>query len=194
MKGIKIMRVLIVLSLMTLLAGCAGDPVKTHMYLLRSEVVTSNTEKIDTTQIRLNPVKVANYIDQSGMVLQTADGEVNVARYHVWAEPLKHGLTSFLANQITLDSGQYVHVSRLASDKSQRQQIDVFVDQLHGTANGSAVLSAIWTVSEKGKERRTYRYSKSLPLTTSGYNALVIAYKQMLSELSGEIAQSLEKT
>jgi len=174
-----------------LLAGCAGDPIQDNLYLLRSDIQANTSAETDATEVSINLVKVASYIDQSGLVLQTADGQVNVARYHLWAEPLKYGLTSYLANAISISSGKYVHISRLSSDKNQKAKIDVFIDQMHGTADGKAVLSAVWSIAVKGEATKTFKFSNVNELNESGYPALVESQKMLLEELSKEIAGSI---
>jgi uncharacterized lipoprotein YmbA len=161
------------------------------MYLLRSNVAANVSTETDATQVSINLVKVASYIDQSGLILQTDDGQINIARNHLWAEPLKYGLTSYLANEITLASDKYVHISRLPSDKNQKSKINVFIDQMHGTSDGKAVLSAIWSIGSKEEATKTFKFTNINELSESGYPALVESQKRLLGELAKEIAKSI---
>jgi len=173
------------------LVGCASDPIQANMYLLRSDIVANVSTETDATEVSINLVKVASYIDQSGLILQTEEGQVNVARNHLWAEPLKYGLTSYLANEISLASDTYVHISRLPSDKNQKAKINIFIDQMHGTADGKAVLSAIWSIVLKDEATKTYKFSNLNELNESGYPALVESQKLLLAELAKEIAKAI---
>ncbi|HIF50821.1 MAG TPA: hypothetical protein EYQ42_04720 [Thiotrichaceae bacterium] len=192
MKLTKYTKLSLLVILFNGLMGCASNPIQAELYLLRSDITSNVSTEIDTTKIRLNTVKVASYIDQSGLVLQTTDGQVNVARYHRWAEPLKYGLTSYLAKGISLSSGKYVHISRLSSDKSQKTKIDVFIDQMHGTADGKAALSATWTITVENKGAKSYKFSNIKELNENGYPALVESQKILLGEFAKEIAESIQ--
>ena len=63
--------------------------------------------------------------------------------------------------------------------------------QLHGDAEGRAVLVAQWSLSS-GETRTVYQFYESLALEGVGYEPLVAAEKQLLIGLSKAIASELK--
>jgi len=186
------MRLFLITVLLSSVA-CSGDPVKPNVYLLRSDHSLNVSRDMDASNITLATVSVATYIDQAGLVLQTADRQITIAQQHLWAEPLRHSLMSFFAEEISASAGKDVHIGRRA-DVNPDIRLDIAIDQLHGTHEGNAVLAAYWTVvSGKGKEKNksSYRFSKSVALAEDGYDELVSKEKGLLSDLAAAIAQTL---
>ena len=145
------------------------------------------TRELSVTEtLSLGSIKVANYIDQPGLVLEQADGTIHTARNHKWAEPLSHSLRQFLRSEISAKAGYNVLD---AKPSSTGEQLDIMITRLHGDADGNAVLSAHWTIS-KGMHVRTFQFAKTIPLDGTGYDALVTAQKKLLTELAGAIANS----
>jgi len=185
-------RLLIATMLLSLVA-CSGDPVKPNIYLLRSDHSLNVSRDLDTSPISLATVNIATYIDQAGLVLQTEDGQITIAQQHLWAEPLRHSLMLFLAEEISVSAGKDVLTGRRA-DVNPAIRLDISIDQLHGTHDGNAVLAAYWTViSKKGKETKklSYRFSKSAALAKDGYDELVYREKELLRGFAEAIAQTL---
>ena len=131
------MRTLILAS-MLLLANCSSQPVEpTRYYLLRSPVDIESGQQHSVPIYTLGRLEVATYINQPGLVLETATGEVHTARQHQWAEPLRVSLRRFLATEIGAAVNSTVAVSDPAPDSI---RIDVSIDRLHGDKHGQAVL------------------------------------------------------
>ena len=184
----KIPPILIVLSLGLLLSACSSTPKTTHSYLLRSSNSMETRELSATEALSLRSLKVANYIDQPGLVLEQADGTIHAARNHKWAEPLRHSLRQFLCSEI---SAKADYDAFDAKQSSTGKQVDVMITRLHGDADGNAVLSAHWTIG-KGTHVRTFQFAKTTPLDGTGYDALVTAQKNLLTDLAGAITKAAE--
>ncbi|WP_426414635.1 PqiC family protein [Aestuariirhabdus sp. LZHN29] len=187
------MRVLVVFLVSILLGGCLSTPTSSSHYLLRSDAQLSDSAMATGTGVILVSVDVATYIDQDGLVLESEEGEIQTADYHLWAEPLRHSLMQFMANEVSASSGKPVgNGLQAASVGTQRLLIEI--DQLHGTKNGDAVLVAYWQLTQgsgEDKQRSNYSWSGSRPLSEDGYAALVAAEKQLLIDLAREIGATL---
>ena len=70
-------------------------------------------------------------------------------------------------------------------------RIDVRISQLHGDAQGHAVLVASWSLSS-AKQRDEYQFAETTPLDGVGYEALVTAETKLLVQLSKAIAHELK--
>jgi len=187
------MKLVLLLVMTGLLSSCVGERIKTQYYLLRSDLKPDYSREIKTSDIALTKLNVATYIDQPGLVLTQTSGEINIARYHQWAEPLRYSLKHFLANEIFAHSGRYINIGREKTSLSSTR-LEVVIDQLHGTADGRVVLVAYWKAISKveGKEiQLKYELTKTMPLIRDGYEALVASEKELLRNLAKEIAASL---
>ena len=187
------MRISLFIISCLLLVACSSEPTKSHYYLLRSDLATDTNRAMEPSGIVLTHIVVATYIDQQGLVLETADGQINVAVHHLWAEPLRHSLKGFLANEISIKSGKDIYAERVAGVEP-LVKISIDISQLHGTLDGNAVLEASWaiTTSKNNKlDQTSYQFSKQQALTSDGYDALVAAEKKLLQQLAAEISQHL---
>ena len=185
----KIPLILIATSLGLLFSACSSTPKTTRSYLLRSSNSMETRELSVTGTLSLRSLKVANYIDQPGLVLEQADGTIHTARHHTWAEPLRISLRQFLCSEISAKADYDV----LDSNQSLKgKQLDIMITRLHGDADGNAVLSAHWTIS-KGTHVRTFQFAKTTPLDGTGYDALVTAQTKLLTEFAEAIANNSSK-
>lgn len=189
----------IAIFIVIVLAGCGGTPVQEpELYLLRSDSSGASGGAGEVTAVSLGNVQVANYINRSGIVLETANGTLRPARYHLWAEPLREGLRTFLADEISGFLGRPVRPANYGDTdwrESTTALIDIHIEELHGTADGAATMSARWAVIDPSARRVTaeYEFDREEMLATDGYPALVAAEKRLLRDLAEAIAQSLSQ-
>lgn len=182
----------IIVTLVFTLVGCTSTSPSYTQYLLRHDSnmasVTNNAEVVAS----IGRLEVATYIDSLGLVLETTDGKINVARYHQWAEPLRESLRQYLAAAIAQEAKVPVRFQKVTGSKESKR-IDIYIDQLHGDATGHAKLSAYWIVTDVNRNAVVVeeQYSGREPLLSDGYSALVTAQKTLLQNLSKAISGSL---
>ena len=190
------MKTLFVITLV-LLAGCTSKPTPDlERYLLRSDASNPFSASAPRAEIGLGSVQVAAYIDQPGIVVETADGSVTAARYNQWAEPLRQSLRKFLANEIAAAANQPVRASSYGETNWKRytsKLIDVRIEQLHGTHAGEAILVAYWALIDPTERTvvSEHEFVAKEPLDSDGYPALVAAQKRLLTRLAADIASVL---
>ena len=183
----------IALASMLLLVACGGAAPARTQYLLRAQA-PEGTVRVDTpARVGLGRVVVAPYLDQAGVVMETAPNEVTPARHHSWAEPLDEGALVFLRAEISAALGE--DVSFDPSDRSLwKYTVEVFIEQLHGTMTGQAVLVASYRITPRGAGSPSgYRFSRSAPLANEGYSGLVDAEAGLLRDLAVAIAGSIRE-
>ncbi len=180
------MRILCAIAVV-LLTACSSQPPQTATYLLRSDVPAGEDVALRDSGVALGNIRVANYIDQPGLVMATGDGTIRAAKYHVWAEPLQVALRRYLATQVSDASGRDIEAMATSATVT---RIDVSVDQLHGTGSGAAILVAYWNVGPQGV-MKSYRFSEQQSLAGDGYDALVRAQEALLKRLAEAISASL---
>ena len=181
----------LVIALFVTAVGCTSTSPTYTQYLLRHDI-SSEPVKSSEGIVSIGRLEVATYIDSLGLVLETANGEVNVARYHQWAEPLRESLRQYLASGISMQTEVTVRFQKGVGGTNSKR-IDIYIDQLHGDATGHAKLAAYWTVTdvEKDKVVVNEQFSAREPLLSDGYGALVAAQKVLLKDFSKAISTSL---
>jgi uncharacterized protein len=174
--------------LVMLLAGCTSQAIEPSYYLLRSKQGQSSSALSTSRTFSLGSVEIAPYLDQPGLVLETADGQMRPASQNLWAEPLFDGVRNFLATEIAQAHGQELLPAKLAENTT---VVNVRIDQLHGTPDGRAQIVAYWWLVRGSEVLALNRFADSRALDASGYSALVDAEKVLLGELAAKIAASL---
>ena len=177
-----------------LLVACAGSSAPRTQYLLRAEPAERAGRVEAPVRVGLGRVTVAPYLDQSGIVVQTEASQVQAARQHEWAEPLHAGLRSVLRAEMSEALGYDVSASP-ADLVHWDYTVDVYVDRLHGTMAGTAVLDASYRITPRpgAGDVAAYRFSRSAPLPREGYPGLVDAEADLVRQLAQAIAASLRE-
>ena len=132
---------------------------------------------------------IAPYIEQPGLVLETSRGEIRPALHHQWAEPMGQGLQQFLRVEVSSELGEDIFPERYSEGET---AFDVRIDQLHGTADGDALLVAYWWLRQGDDIQHSYQYAETRALGRDGYGALADAQKALLRDLASRIAASLK--
>jgi uncharacterized lipoprotein YmbA len=181
----------VILLASVLLVACSGTPVQTHYYLLRSDLEQRTRNLAPSENFAMGRIIIAPYIEQSGIVLETDQGEFRPALHNRWAEPMQQGLQQFVRVEVSDAVGEDI----FPVEHSEGELVfEVRIDQLHGTLEGDALLVAYWWIRHDGKILSSHQFSERQPLKADGYAALTRAEKVLLSRLSAEIADSLKQT
>jgi uncharacterized lipoprotein YmbA len=176
------------LAATVLLAACGGKQIEPSYYLLRPAVKPESRQLAPSDDFALGKITIASYLDQPGLMLQTGDGEVRPAKHHLWAEPMYEGVHSFLVKEISRAKGEDILPATL---KRNAVVVEVRVEELHGTADGQAVLVGYWWLRRNSEVLAAYQFSESRTLNGDGYQALVEAQRALLEQLAGRIAASM---
>lgn len=184
----------LLLLLVTIAAGCASPPQETTRYLLRSESSTRAGVIPDANLVGIAQVRVASYLDQPGIVVETAPREVHSAHLNIWAEPLSEGVRHYLRSALSRDLGYEVSDEN-ASRNQWSYEVQVKINEFHGTLSGEARLVAAWSIvtSASSEPVRGLRHSDSETLSEPGYAGLVDAQTRLLDRLAARIAVALRE-
>ena len=185
---------LIILSGFFILAqGCAQQSSRTsnHFYLLNSnsQAISKNNS---THILGIRPVTVANYINNSGIALQTSSNKIVIANHHLWAEQPSLAVTRVLHSELnTLLTQSRVDNGQFGSRDDWQYILTTHVDQFHGTENGQAILSGYWQLESKNSVIVNQRFNLSAPIDEPGYASLVNQLQQLLSQLALKQAEQI---
>ena len=174
-----------------LLGACASSLPEPNYYLLRSDTDSVSRQLQPAPHFALGRVSIAPYIDQPGLLLETSEGDLRAARYHLWAEPLAQGARSLLVSAISEARGEDILLWEVHNKAT---RFDIRIDQLHGTHNGQAKLVAHWWIYDGNDVERAYQFAKTSDLQQDGYGELAAAEKSLLIALAKKVAETLVKT
>ena len=136
----------------------------------------------------MGQVTIAPYINQPGLVLETATGEVHAAQYHLWAEPIYDSVRHQLMTEISQIRKEDILPADLARTPT---VLDIRIDQLHGTNQGTAKLVAYWWLRRDQQVQAMYQFAQEQALEADGYQALVAAEEHLLRQLAKSIAATM---
>lgn len=171
-----------------LISGCANQAIEPSYYLLRPQQDLQSGQLNPSEDFSLGNVVIASYLDQPGLFIQTADGTLRPARQNLWAEPVYEGVRNILFVEIAQAKGEELLPSNLSKKTT---VVDIRIDELHGTHDGTAKLVAYWWLKRDGKVLGIHRFSQTKTQAEDGYSALVDAERDLLKELAQQIAASL---
>jgi len=145
--------------------------------------------------IGVGPVALAEYIDRPNIVIAEAPNSLAVAEDHRWAGDLESSIARVTAANLgrRLGTGN-VRTYPWHGDDDLRYQVTLDVRQLHGGADGYAVIEAGWRAYSLPDRRliATRTFTDREPLEADGYQPLIAAQSRLLSRLADDIAKRLK--
>lgn len=175
--------------------ACSSPSPPATRYLLRGDLEAGSGRMDAPVKVGLGRLVVAPYLSGShGIVIETGSGEVQAARQHQWAEPVEAGIRAFLNAEIGTALG-YPLTGSYADRPTWDYRIDVVIDRLHGTMEGSAVLESRYRITSAAPSQRDgeFYFVRSKPLPREGYGGVVDAETALLRELAASIASSVRE-
>ena len=182
-------RSLLLLSVILVLAGCTTG--SRSFYVLTADGPAPSG---GGPGIGVGPVALAEYIDRANLVIAETPNQLGIAEDHRWAGDLSSSISRVTAANLgrRLNTGN-VRTYPWQGDDGIRYQVTLDIRQLHGAADGYAVIEAGWRAYSlpdlKIKASRTFVDRE--PLASDGYQPLVAAQSRLLSRLADDIAASL---
>ena len=193
---------IILFCLTFVVSGCSNAPKpETQYFVLTPDTQSISVAKPGTLQngpkkvIVLESIKLAEFLDQPGIVLQTNVHQIDVAHYHRWGEPLKRSLHRYILEMLTAQLPQHTPLNDSNyNPTTPYQYLDITVNQFNGTTDGFALLSSQWIL--KHSDSKTFvvnePFSYQALLTNSGYPELVNQLANLLEDLCNDIASLLK--
>lgn len=188
-------RLLTLLALTLTLGACASTGSGPALFVLDNDQPPARTTApSNAPTLMVAPVSVAPYLDQGGIVYQTAPYRVVIANDNRWAAPLPGALTDMLfANLSQHLSG--IDLIRSTTRRHDLYQLQTRVDEFDGHFDGNAHIAGQWTlVDPDGRTLLTRTFDQRVPLSEDGYPALVASLSQGWREVSSQITPALQQT
>jgi uncharacterized lipoprotein YmbA len=183
------------------IVGCSGSPkLETQYYLLTPspQNKTVVNEKLDNEKskkiIEIDSIKIAEYLDQPGIVLHTGKHQIEVAHYHRWAEPLKLNLHRFILETLSSKNTNYTFQANSKLTKNDSALILIIeVSNFNGSSTGETILAGRWMLenSKSGELMGSESFHYQHALKQDGYNEMVSQLALSLETLCDEIFTSI---
>jgi hypothetical protein len=177
-----------------MLSGCTrSKPAK--FYLLHPlQEAAAEKQSARSLSIGVGPVQMPEYLDRPQIVTRVSPGEVRLADFERWAEPLKGNFSRVLGENLS----QLLATDRIAIFPwTGAPQIDyrilVEVIKFDGAPGTAVQLSARWSViDEEAKKTLTEKKSEiTIPAEGQDFGGLVAAQSKAVAALSREIAGAI---
>ena len=192
MTSSPISRRLAVALLGAALAGCGSTPVD-RFYTLSGgpATVVPTIATAAPLYFEMRPVTLPGQLRRPQIVVNAADGRIDLEEHHRWAGPLAEEIGSSLSLGIAAQLGG-VDVYRSAAPKdSTVYRIGADVQRFESQPGSYALIDAVWSVRRRdGGEVQTCRSVFQEPVG-GGHDALVAGHRAALAKLSATIAQAV---
>lgn len=161
------------------LAAC-GTAQSTQYFVLPDSQYIRPTAQGSEVAVKVN---LAAPLADGGLVYQTDEYHVNLAKNHLWAAPLEGALTANLSNKLNhrLDPRRtYVPAARSQSG----QTLKIYIEAFQGSYRGQTAVSG-YAVYPDGRSKP---FNIATPQQGDGYPAMVESLEKGLGEAAKAIA------
>ncbi len=190
--------VLILGVLLVILFGCASSS-PSRFYLINPMDVNNPEMKPSADDrcpsIGVGPIRIPDYLDRPQIVTQGAAGEIALAEFDRWGEPVKYNLIRVFAKNLSiLLCTHTVAFFPWRGEIPIDYRIEMEILHLNGSLGGNVTLEAWWMIlSGDGKRMLVSKKSKFIePTAGQNYQALVSAQSRNLEALSRDIAAAIK--
>lgn len=183
------------LSLLLLLTACSSS-VEAPLSYYRLDDATPAAIRAPATAptLVLDRVTVADFLRQTGLVLQTGSNELQISRQHRWAESLEQALPRSLQSQLQRQTQSY-RVLLQGSDFISHADfaLRIHIDGFHLLGNGEALLSGQYQLIDENArmELKADAFRLTADLRQDGYPHAIQQLQGLLTTLATRIHAEL---
>ncbi len=187
-----IIRPFILTVLAASLNYCASEPVQVNYYLLSAtspqgvNVQTSNT----VPTLVIDSVEVADYLQQSGIVLQTTDTQVQISKRHLWAETLDSALPKLLFKELQKQSNDfdfYLKYSDFVPRSDYRLLVQI--DSFQATDRGEVICSGRYQLIAQSNAEQVisvdFKFNRDLD--ADGYDHAIDQLRLLVADIAENV-------
>jgi uncharacterized lipoprotein YmbA len=186
------------LLLSALLCACVGGAAPTALnYYVLGGRDAERVAPVDAAlpALVLESVTLAEYLEQSGLVLQQGDHQLQVSRSHLWAEGLDVAVPEVLLSALQDASQDYRYFLRGSDFVPQANySLRLHLDAFHATDAGDVVASGRYQVVDvaAGREILNRQFNLREDLREDGYPQVVSQLRGLLDQLARNIVGDLQ--
>jgi hypothetical protein len=178
------------------ICGCASkSPNYYILHSLQSDAPGTKTAADNDLTIGVGPIKIPDYLDRPQMATRSTPSSIQFAEFDKWAESLGNNLTRVIAENLSiLLSTDRVVIFPWPGSMHVLYQVTVDVTKLDYTPDGKATLVAGWSVfgDDGGKLLAMKQSRLTVPVQSTGFEAIASAQSRAVEDMSREIAACIE--
>ena len=193
---LKTFNVLMILSLLTLLAGCTVKPAAISYYQIKPKAasVATSLRLISQQDIGIGPVSIPEMLKRQEIVISVKGNRYHLMDKHRWAGLLEKDINVAISENIStlLGSNKVVNYPWPSYVKP-RYQVTLEILQLTGKPGSTVTLRANWTIVDHRVKDQLIRKNSRIIIETEDttINALVEAENLALLDLSQQISRTI---
>lgn len=190
-------RYFLLICLAVVLAGCASDPQPKSYYLLAPPMAPTETGGIGDNRptVVIESVALAEYLRQSGLVLQSGQNQLSISRTHLWAESLDQSVPKVLLGQLQQKSNDYRFYLKFSDYVSQTDyRLRLHIESLQATDLGEVVTKGRYQLISSADTANpvSVNFYFKQNLKADGYAEAVEQMQVLLGQIADEILGSLK--
>lgn len=184
-----------ILATTLVLSACASSGSPPALFVLDgSQAPTASAHPPDAPTLMIAPVSVVPYLDQGGIVYQSAPYRVVIANNNRWAAPLPGALTDSLYSRLTAHLNG-INLIRATTHHRDIYTLQTRVDEFGGHYDGRAHIAGQWSVvSPDGHSVLSHSFDRQIPLDQDGYAALVASLSKGWQQVADDMAPTLQNS
>ena len=204
MKSLQNRSVLVVVGVMLLMmSACSpfgsGTQRPSKNYVLNSlyseESMPQPLADFSEIGILVGPIRMAQYLDRSDVVIRNSSNEIEIADFSSWAGPLRENFSRVLAENLSL----WLNTKKVAIFPGTKLQffkynVTMNVNRFDGRPGDRSYLRARWTILDK--KRKTMLFDDhtilSHPTENDTIEAMVASQSRLVADFSREIAEAIK--
>ena len=178
-----------------ILTACGGRTPPAKFYTLQPVEQSAMGKSLsrDVT-LAIGPVAIPADIDRPEIVTREADNEISFSEYQRWAGPLRSGIASVIAQNVTnLLGTERVTPFTRENIFNPTHRVVININRYDSRLAKEFLIDATWSIKDlKNHKMISLRNSVIREnLATAKYDELVVAQSKALAALSKEIAAAL---
>lgn len=179
------------------LIACATTPLEPRLYSLANYAFEPppiiNATAVGTVLV-VDQIRVADFLERSGIVYMTAPNRVSVARRHRWADPLPTQLRRNIHTRLTERLHGVTVFSTSNGAPPAALSLAIQFNTFNGRFDGMALIAGTWRLhGSDGAVVAQSSFNQAVPLVTDGYDALVAALSKGLDSVTDGVADAVGK-
>jgi uncharacterized lipoprotein YmbA len=145
--------------------------------------------------IGLGPIKLPPYLDRPEIVTRMAPNRLELSKEDRWGESIQNGFTRAMERNLAAQTGGVVIVFPWYNTVHIEMQVQVDVYRFETDAQGTATLSAKWTILDSTGKNILYTVESHLtqPSKPGDMTEAAAALSRTIGDLSSQIANMLQQ-
>ena len=193
-------KLLVAMSSLAVLAGCASNSPPSEFYILNSLYSTGDglnfSPDPDGVVLGIGPVTLPDHLDRPQIVTRSGLNRLDIDEFHRWGGELEADVIRVMAQNLSflLDTDR-VRIYPWSSRTEVAYQVQFDLVRMDGTVGREALVRARWRIleGEDGPELASHFSTYREPVSGPGYGELVAAESRALQRISGEIADRIKR-